>query len=335
MPVFYIAKRVGTFLLIIWLAATVNFFLPRLGGENPVAQKLMQTAALGGNLHAGMQDMVKEYEAKFGLNRPLWAQYLTYLADMSRFDFNYSIASYPRKVTDMIWEGLPWTIALLTVTTLISFVIGNLLGAFQAWPGAPLWLQFVMPPLLALNAVPFFLLGLDARLHRRLQPAMAAALRRLHRRRHSAVEPSPSPSTCSEHAILPSLAIILGSIGGWALGMRAMMVTTQGEDYVVFAEAKGLQPRTIFLHYGIRNAMLPQATALALVLGQLVSGAVLVEIIFGYPGIGTLLFQGIKGSDFFLVQGIVFILIIAIGLATLILDLVYPLLDPRIVYRRA
>ena len=103
--------------------------------------------------------------------------------------------------------------------------------------------------------------------------------------------------------------------------MRAMMVTTQGEDYVVFAEAKGLQHRTIFLHYGIRNAMLPQATALALVLGQLVSGAVLVEIIFGYPGIGTLLFQGIKGSDFFLVQGIVFILILAIGLATLILDL--------------
>ncbi len=114
MPVFYIAKRVGTFLLIVWLAATVNFFLPRLGGENPVAQKLMQTAALGGNLHAGMQDMVKEYEAKFGLDRPLWAQYLTYLADMSRFDFNYSIASYPRKVTDMIWEGLPWTIALLS-----------------------------------------------------------------------------------------------------------------------------------------------------------------------------------------------------------------------------
>jgi peptide/nickel transport system permease protein len=138
-----------------------------------------------------------------------------------------------------------------------------------------------------------------------------------------------------EHAILPSLAIILGSIGGWALGMRAMMVTTQGEDYVVFAEAKGLQPGTIFLSYGIRNAMLPQATALALVLGQLISGAVLVEIIFGYPGIGTLLFQGIKGSDFFLVQGIVFILIIAIGLATLILDLIYPLLDPRIVYRSA
>jgi peptide/nickel transport system permease protein len=332
MPISYVAKRVAIFLLIIWLAATVNFFLPRIGGENPVAQKLMQTAALGGNLHAGMQDMVKEYEKKFGLDKPLWRQYFTYLGDMTRFDFNYSIASYPRKVSDMILEGIPWTIALLSVTTLISFVVGNLLGAFQAWPGAPKWLQFVTPPLLALNAVPFFLLGLV------LVYVVGFVLQALPLYGGYTAGAIPHWSfafACDvvRHAILPSLAIILGSLGGWALGMRAMMVTTQGEDYVTFAEAKGLRDRTIFLNYGIRNAMLPQATALALVLGQLVSGAVLVEIIFGYPGIGTLLFQGIRGSDFFLVQDIVFVLIVAIGLATLVLDLIYPLLDPRIVYR--
>jgi peptide/nickel transport system permease protein len=332
--VFYIAKRIGTFLLIVWLAATLNFFLPRLGGENPVAQKLMQTAALGGNLHAGMHEMVEEYQAKFGLDRPLWSQYLTYLADTSRFDFNYSIASFPRKVVDMILEGLPWTIALLAVTTAIAFVVGNLLGALLAWPGAPGWLQYVMPPLMALTAVPFFLLGLM------LVYVVGFSLQWLPIYGGYTAGSIPQWSLAFaidvvEHAILPSLAIILGSIGFWALGMRAMMVTNLGEDHVVFAEAKGLQRRTIFFHYGVRNAMLPQATALALVLGQLVSGAVLVEIIFGYPGIGTVLFQAIKGSDFFVVQGIVFILIIAIGLATLILDLVYPLLDPRIVYRRS
>ena len=334
MSAFYIAKRIGTFLLIVWLAATLNFFLPRLGGENPVAQKLMQTAALGGNLHAGMHEMVEEYQAKFGLDRPLWSQYLTYLADTSRFDFNYSIASFPRKVVDMILEGLPWTIALLAVTTAIAFVVGNLLGALLAWPGAPGWLQYVMPPLMALTAVPFFLLGLM------LVYVVGFSLQWLPIYGGYTAGSIPQWSLAFaidvvEHAILPSLAIILGSIGFWALGMRAMMVTNLGEDHVVFAEAKGLQRRTIFFHYGVRNAMLPQATALALVLGQLVSGAVLVEIIFGYPGIGTVLFQAIKGSDFFVVQGIVFILIIAIGLATLILDLVYPLLDPRIVYRRS
>ena len=118
--------------------------------------------------------------------------------------------------------------------------------------------------------------------------------------------------------------------------MRAMMVTTQGEDYVTYADAKGLKGRTIFLRYAIRNALLPQATALALVLGQLVSGAVLVEVVFSYPGIGTVLYAGDpRPAISIVVQGIVFILIVSIGLATLILDLIYPLLDPRITYRSA
>jgi peptide/nickel transport system permease protein len=137
------------------------------------------------------------------------------------------------------------------------------------------------------------------------------------------------------HSILPALSIVLVSIGGWALGMRAMMVTIQGEDYVNFADAKGLLPRTIFLHYSVRNALLPQVTALALVLGHIVSGAVLVEVIFAFPGMGTVLYHAIRESDFFLVQGIVFTVIVTLGLATLLLDLCYPLLDPRITYRRA
>ena len=332
MTILYLAKRVGVFLLIVWLAATVNFFLPRLGGENPVAQKIMQQAALGGNLHVGMQGMIKEYEEKFGLTKPLWRQYLNYLRDMARFDFNYSIAAYPRRVIDMILEGLPWTVGLLSVTTVLSFVAGNILGAFQAWPGAPRWLMLLMPPLLAMSAVPFFLLGLI------LVYVLGFAWQLLPY--FGGYTPGAIPQwsvsfalDVLQHAILPSVAIILGSMGGWALGMRAMMVTTHGEDYVTFAEAKGLKDGTIFLHYGIRNAMLPQATALALTLGQLISGAVLVEIVFGYPGVGTLLFEGIKGADYFLVQGIVFIIIVAIGLATLILDLIYPLLDPRIISR--
>jgi peptide/nickel transport system permease protein len=333
-PALYLARRIAIFFLIVWLAATLNFFLPRIGGENPVAQKVMQMAALGGNLHAGMQDMVKEYESKFGIDKPLWRQYLTYLVDMSRFDFGYSIANYPRRVSDMILEGLPWTISLITVTTLLSFVIGNILGAFQAWPRAPRWIMALMPPLLSLSAIPFFLLGLILVyvIGFRLQWAP------MYGGYTAGTIPQwsfPFALDVAYHAILPGTAIILGSLGGWALGMRAMMVTTQGEDYVTFAEAKGLSDRTIFVNYGIRNAMLPQVTALALSLGQLVSGAVLVEIVFGYPGIGTLLFQGIEASDFFLVQGIVFVAIVAIGLATLILDLIYPLLDPRIVNRSA
>jgi peptide/nickel transport system permease protein len=138
----------------------------------------------------------------------------------------------------------------------------------------------------------------------------------------------------AHHAILPALSIVLAQIGGWALGMRAMMVTTRGEDYMIFAEAKGVSDRTLFMRYALRNAILPQVTGLALVLGYLISGAVLVEVVFQYPGIGTLLWRAIRETDYFLVQGIVFFSIVTIAVATLILDLTYPLLDPRISYER-
>jgi peptide/nickel transport system permease protein len=114
-----------------------------------------------------------------------------------------------------------------------------------------------------------------------------------------------------------------------------MMITTEGEDYMLFAEAKGLKGSTLFLRYAIRNALLPQATSLALSLGHILSGAILVEVVFGYPGIGTTLYHAIRETDYFVIQGIVFGVIVSIGLATFILDLTYPLLDPRITYRRA
>jgi peptide/nickel transport system permease protein len=330
----YVLRRFGIFVLIVWVAATLNFFIPRLGSRSPIEDKLMTQAATGGYLQQGVGEMVKEYEAKFGLDKPLWQQYLTYLGDVARFDFNYSIANYPRRVIDILLEGLPWTMALLTTTTLISFVVGNLLGAFLGWPRAPRWLHFLMPPLLALHALPFFLLGLILV----YIIGFTLQLLPLYGGFTTGTIPTWSWSFALDvvrHAMLPALSIVLVSIGGWALGMRAMMVTTQGEDYTTFADAKGLRPRTIFFRYAIRNALLPQCTALALVHGQILSGAVLVEVIFGYPGIGTVLFQAIRGSDFFLVQGIVFVVIMSIGIATFILDLVYPLLDPRISYQRA
>jgi len=330
----YVARRFGVFLLIVWVAATVNFFLPRLGGGNPVRETLIQQAALGGNVQLGLEDMIAEYDRKFGLDQPLWRQYVTYLGDMARFDFNYSIANFPQRVADMIAQALPWTLGLLVTTTLFSWLLGGFLGACLAWPRAPRILQVLMPPLLALNAIPFFLLGLV------LIYLLAFRLRLfpLSGGYSPGTFPALSWSFAAEifrHSVLPALSIILVSLGGWALGMRAMMVTTHGEDFVTYAAAKGLKGRTIFLRYAIRNALLPLTTALALALGQVMSGAVLVEVVFAYPGIGTVLYNAIRSSDYYLVQGIVFVLIVSIGLATLILDLIYPLLDPRITYRRA
>ncbi len=334
MSITYIARRFLMFLLVVWAAATFNFFLPRLGGQDPIREKLVSQSALSGAVQAGLEEMIAEFETKFGLDQPVWRQYLTYLGDVSRFDFNYSITNYPRRVVDMIGEALPWTIALLLITTLLGFVIGNVLGALLAWPGAPKFLNYIMPPVLMLSAIPYFLLGLI------LVYAFGFFLRIFPMYGGYSIGAIPNFSLAFIwdvlwHAMLPALSILLVSLGGWALGMRSLMIMTQGEDFVVFADAMGLRDRTIFTRYAMRNALLPQVTALALSLGTIVSGAVLVEVIFGYPGIGTMLYQAIRGSDFYLVQGIVFVVIISIGLATFILDIIYPLLDPRITYRRA
>ena len=333
MHVDYLAKRFGIFLVIVWLAATLNFFLPRLSGQDPVRVKLLQQAQLGGYVQTGIEAMVKEYETRFGLDKPLWQQYLTYLHDVARLDFNYSIANYPRTVSGMIADAIPWTVGLLGTTTVLSFSLGTFLGALLAWPRAPKWMRWLMPPLWAFHAIPFFLFGLI------LMYLFAFQVQWLPMFGGYSAGAFPAltwefAGDVIRHAILPALSIVLVATGGWALAMRGMMVTTQGEDYVIFAEAKGLKSLTIFLRYCVRNAILPQTTALALALGQILSGAVLVEVIFGYPGIGTVLFLAIRENDHFLIQGIVFTVIVALGLATLLLDAMYPLLDPRISYRK-
>ncbi|HMN28696.1 MAG TPA: ABC transporter permease [Caldilineaceae bacterium] len=288
----YLVRRIAFFLVIVWLAASVNFLLPRLTGQDPIREKLMRESMLGGATQSGIDAIIKTYEEKFGLNRPLYVQYFNYLADVARFDFNYSIAHYPNRVMDMLMDALPWTIGLLSISFLLSFVIGTFLGALFGWPRTPPSVRWLFGPLLSLNAIPYFLLGLL------LLYLLAFAVKWLPA--GGGYERGTLPNLSfgfildlGYHAILPALSIVLAQIGGWALGMRAMMVTTQGEDYMIFADAKGLSERTLFLRYAVRNAILPQITGMALVLGNLIAGAVLVEVVFQYPGVGSLLWRGI------------------------------------------
>src|SRR6266566_6505120 len=333
MRVDYLVRRAGLFVLILWLAGTVNFFLPRLGGQDPIRAQLGAQAAMGGASQIGMKEMIAEYDTRFGLDKPLFEQYLTYLGDTLRLDFNVSMSAYPTKVIDIIWRSLPWTIILLSVTTLMAWTLGTVLGAMLTQPNAPRILKYLLAPILTLSAIPFFLLGLL------LIYLLGFQLKwfPLAGGYDQGLLPAWDPKIVVNmiyHSILPALSIILASIGFWTLGMRGVMISTHGEDYLLFAEAKGLRGRTVFLRYAIRNALLPQLTALALALGNIVSGAVLVEVIFQYPGVGALLYQSIRASDFYMIQGVVFMIIVAIGFATLIIDLIYPMLDPRISYAR-
>jgi peptide/nickel transport system permease protein len=329
----YIARRIGVFLVIIWLAATVNFALPRIAPVNPVREMLLKAARFAASGKTDMEKVVATYEAKFGLDQPVWKQYLNYLWDLAHFDLGVSISNFPSKVIDIILRALPWTIGLLLFSTLIAFVLGTLLGAVIAWPSSPRALSLLLAPLITLSAIPFYLLGLILvyflAFSTKLFPVSGGYT--------LGSIPKMNWSFMVDviwHSALPAFSIVLASLGSWALGMRGMMISGLEEDYITFAEAKGLRNRDIFTKYALRNALLPQTTSLALSLGFIVSGAVLVEIIFGFPGVGSLLYRSIQSFDYFMIYGVVIILIFAIGLATLIIDLVYPLLDPRISYQK-
>jgi peptide/nickel transport system permease protein len=329
MKAHYVLKRVGLFFLVVWGAATLNFFLPRLAPGDPIAERMFAMSMQGGLTQTGIAEMVQSYQQKFGLDKPLYVQYFNYLWDIARFDFGYSLALFPARALDLILDALPWTIGLLAVTTLLSFALGTLLGALLAWPKSPRLLRYLVGPLLTLSAIPYYLLGLI------LLYIFAFTLKVLPLSGGYDVGQQPQLSLdflrqVFTHSLLPACSIILAAIGSWALGMRAMMVTTEGEDYMTFAEARGLKGPTIFYRYALRNAVLPQFTSLALALGHIVSGALLVEVIFTYPGVGSLLFAAIRGADYFVIYGIVFMVVLTLALATLIIDLAYPLLDPRI-----
>ena len=330
----FVLKRVGMLFVLIWVAATLNFIGPRLTGKDPVKTRLLKQAQVGGYVQQGMDEMAKEYDRKFGLDRPLWDQYVTYVGDMARLNFGPSIANYPRTVDEIMADALPWTIVLLGTTTTIAFLLGSFLGAVLAWPRSPRFLQYLLPPLLTLSAIPYYLLGLVLLYVLAFRVPIFPSF--------GGYTPGTLPVfnlaflwDAVGHAFLPALSIILASLGFWALGMRAMMVSMQGEDLMIFAEAKGLKDRTLFMRYAVRNALLPQTTALALALGEILSGAVLVEVVFGYPGIGSVLYNAIKDFDYYLIQGIVFTIVLSIGFATLLVDLTYPLLDPRIRYGKS
>lgn len=333
MPIGYLLTRSAQLVPIVFIAVTINFMIPRLIPGDPVEAALQTRIAMTGSQDANVAEIARIYRAKFGLDRPLWQQYLNYWGDIFRFDLGVSLADFPQPVISKVRSALPWTLGLLGVSTLLAFAFGTVLGALAAWPRAPRFVKALLPPFMLMSAVPFFLLAIL------LMSLFAVELRVFPP--GGGFDPIKilrinlvSIIDIIYHAILPSMALVLGGIGSWALGMRAMMVSTLGEDYITFAEAKGLPPRRIFLWYGLRNALLPQVTHLAIALGSILSGAVLVEAMFSYPGLGGLLFGAIAGKDYFVIQGIVLMLILSLALALLIVDLIYPLVDPRIRYAK-
>mgnify|MGYP001816124358 CR=1 FL=1 len=328
----YVLKRFGMFLLTVWLGATIIFIIPRLAPGDPVTATIGRMIAQGGSVE-NADEMIETWKERFGLDQPVHIQYIRYLGNLATFNTGFSLAFFPAEVDDLVGRAFPWTFFLLSLATFTSFLLGNAIGAMMAWRPVPGWIRKILPGSIIFTAIPPFMLGILLIFIFAFQlqwlPFAGAYERGL----------TPGPNlpfimSAFKHAILPVLAIVLTSMGFWALGMRGMMITIDGHDYMILAEAKGLAPRRIFMRYGIRNGILPALTALALTLGSVAAGSVIIEYIFAYPGMGYLLYQGIINSDFNLVSGIVFYLILGVSFAVFVLDLSYPLIDPRITLER-
>ncbi len=329
MRLIFILKRLGFLLLVIWSASTIVFFIPRMSPRNPIRERFAELTRMGGFSAENLEVIIASYSARFGIDKPLHEQYFDYMSNVVRLDLGVSLNRFPKTTWDLIMEALPWTIGLLLSTTILAFIIGNLLGAVAAWPKAPGWLRSVATPFVLLMGVPPVLMGVL------LLFFVAFRLGWLPLGGSYSIGTVPSMSLpfvldAARHQILPALALILGSVGAWVLSMRGMGVTIQGEDYVTFAEHKGLGGFAIFRDYYLRNALLPQVTGLILALGTMITSGLVVEQLFALPGVGTVLTNAIRSNDFIVIYGIVLFITITVAVLMVLVELIYPLLDPRI-----
>jgi len=317
-----LSRRILFYALTALAAITVDFFIPRLMPGDPVGALL---ARLQSQVTTGT---IKSLEAQFGLNTKegLWGQYVHYLNNVLHGNLGISTGYYPSTVTDVIKGALPWTLGLVGVATVISFVLGTLLGILVAWRRGS-WLDNALPAMTFFQAAPYFFiafLALDLFSTRLgwFPSGQAYSL---------GTFPAWNLSYAGDvldHAVLPALTIVVCSAAGWIVGMRNVMVTTMDEDYVLVAQAKGLPKRRV-VGYAARNAILPSISGFSLAIGFVVSGALLTEIVFSYPGLGWILLQAVNNRDYPLLQGIFLIVTFAVLAANLIADFTYVLLDPR------
>jgi peptide/nickel transport system permease protein len=318
----YIARKALIYLITFVVAVTVDWGIPRFMPGDPV-QGLISRIQVQSQETA--QAFESFYTQAFGLNVPWWQQYLNFWKALFHGDLGRSVTNYPQPVSEIIFASLPYTLALLVPAILLSFWAGNKVGALAA---RRKWLDnTVLPTSYALTATPQMWLGIMlAFLFGSVWGIFPIS---------GAYDFSLTPewswefvASFLDHWFLPFCALFLVAFGGWAIGMRNMIIYELEADYAHYLEALGA-PRKLVRRYAYRNALLPQVTGLALALGAVVAGAIVVEIVFGYPGLGLETYNAVINRDYFLLQGIFLFIIVGVLIANFIIDIVYVVIDPR------
>lgn len=325
----YVAKRVGLYFAVLFIGLTITFLLPRLMPTNPIDGYIgqLQARASGALTADAIAELRQNLEELYGLKGDLFSQYVAYLERIVlRLDFGPSFTFYPQSVSAMILNALPWTLSLLLVSTVIAWLLGNLVGLVAGYFHTKRAATILEVVGILLYPIPYYILAVSViLLLSYIIPIFPLAptfpVGQLTLQKFGMIIYS---------SLLPALTLVLAGFGWNILSMKALAVATTEEPYVVYARLKGTSNWTRMIRYVFRNAMLPQVTALALSLGTIFNGALLTEILFAYPGMGLIMRSAASSGDYNVLYGAIAMSIIAVATAGLVIDLIYPLLDPRI-----
>jgi peptide/nickel transport system permease protein len=325
----YVGKRLGQFLLVVFIGINIAFFVTHMTPIDPIEQSISAATSFGSTSPEAIEMLRQSLRELYGLEGTLWDQYLSFWRRVLVADFGPSLSAFPTPVAFLIWNALPWTVGLLLVSTLIAWVLGNLLGGLAGYYRDSRLLRAAGVVTMAFHPIPYYIVafvllilfgyvwpvlpitgGYQMNMARGFNPEFILSV--------------------LQHAILPALSLVLVGVGGWFMGMRALVSNIVTEDYVTYAEYGGVDRNRILTSYVMRNALAPQVTGLAMSLGAIFNGAIITEQVFGYPGVGTLLVDAVHAGDYSLVLGVTTVSILAVSIAVLLIDLLYPLIDPRV-----
>jgi peptide/nickel transport system permease protein len=327
----FLVSRLVTYFLVILIGMTIVFFVPRFLPSDPISAALGRITSSGSTMTPAQVSAMRDtLEQLYGLQGTLPEQYFNFMSRaLLTGNFGQSLSFYPMSVNQLIGQSLPWTVFLLLTSTIIAWIVGNFIGLLTGYRSGKFYSKALEAIAIFLYPIPYYILALVLIiLFVYITPIFPLSF---------SVKGTPfSPQFISSaifNSILPGLSIIIGAFGWWILSMKALSSGIAEEDYVNFARMKGVGAGTIMRRYVLRNAILPQITLLAISIGTIFNGALIAEILFGYPGLGTLTYTAVVQTDYNLLMGTISISIIAVATAALVVDLIYPLFDPRIQYR--
>ncbi len=325
----YLLTRLGQFVLVVFIGINISFIVTHSTPIDPVEATIAASTMFGAVNPEAIAIMRQSLKELYGLEGGLFEQYLTFWRRVVVLDFGPSLSAFPAPVSALIARALPWTVGLLVVSTVLTWILGNLLGGLAGYYHQSRTLRFAGVVAMAFHPIPYYIVAFMLLIVFGylwpILPISGGAQINLQRGFNL-----PFLSSLLIHSILPITSLVLVGLGGWFMGMRSLVSNVVTEDYVTYAELGGVDRRRILASYVMRNSLVPQVTGLAMSLGAIFNGAIITEQVFGYPGIGHLLIQAVHAGDYSLVLGITTISIIAVSAAVFLIDLLYPLLDPRV-----